>query len=64
MKNGYILIVINFTKNKNKKEAFTMAVLDILKKDIMILNLKAKTKDEALKEMSNSLFENGLISNK
>lgn len=64
MKNGYILIVINFTKNKNEKDVFTMAVLDILKKDIMILNLKAKTKDEALKEMSNSLFENGLISNK
>ena len=38
-----------------------MDILNILKSDIMIMDLKAKTKEDALHEMVNSFFENGLI---
>ncbi|MDN2453934.1 fructose-specific PTS transporter subunit EIIC [Lactobacillus sp. UCMA15818] len=41
-----------------------MDVLNILKKDIMIMDLKAKTKEDALHEMVNSFFANGLVNDK
>ncbi|MFT9097579.1 fructose-specific PTS transporter subunit EIIC [Liquorilactobacillus sp.] len=41
-----------------------MEVLNILKKDIMIMDLKAKTKEDALHEMVNSFFANGLVNDK
>ncbi|MCP0887120.1 fructose-specific PTS transporter subunit EIIC [Ligilactobacillus sp. WILCCON 0076] len=41
-----------------------MDISNILKKDIMIMNLQATSKDEALREMANSFFVNGLIDDK
>lgn len=41
-----------------------MDVLDILRKDIMIMDLKARTKEDALNEMINSFFVSGLVDDK
>ncbi|KRN29824.1 PTS sugar transporter subunit IIA [Liquorilactobacillus mali] len=41
-----------------------MDIVNILKKDIMIMDLKAKTKEDALHEMVNSFFVKGIISDR
>ncbi|MDV7757253.1 PTS fructose transporter subunit IIABC [Liquorilactobacillus mali] len=41
-----------------------MDILSILKKDVMIMDLKAKTKEDALHEMVNSFFVNDIINDR
>ena len=38
-----------------------MEIKDLLKKDLMVLDLKAETKEEAIKEIANKFFEKGYV---
>lgn len=38
-----------------------MEIRDLLKKDLMVLDLKAKTKEEAIKEIADKFFEKGYV---
>ena len=38
-----------------------MEIRDLLKKDLMVLDLKAETKEEAIKEIADKFFEKGYV---